>query len=89
MKKLNKLKWVVAIAAAFFVGVSTAPLVSANAGSATNSQYTNVQHKAVQKHSTTAKAETGKKHAQKSVTSVRSQGVDWAKYQGYSGVKGI
>jgi GH25 family lysozyme M1 (1,4-beta-N-acetylmuramidase) len=88
MKKLNKLKWVVAIAAAFFVGVSTAPLVSANAGSATNSQYTNVQHKAVQKHSTTAKAETGKKHAQKSVTSVRSQGVDWAKYQGYSGVKG-
>ena len=88
MTKLNKLKWVAAIAAAFFVGVSTAPLVSANAGGATNNQYTNVQHKAVQKHSTTAKAKTGKAKAKKSVTSVRSQGVDWAKYQGYNGVKG-
>ncbi|MDV2912329.1 1,4-beta-N-acetylmuramidase, partial [Pediococcus acidilactici] len=72
----NKLKWVVAIAAAFFVGASAAPLVSANAGGATNNQYTNVQHKAVQKHSTTAKAKTGKAKAKKSVTSVRSQGVD-------------
>ncbi len=88
MTKLNKLKWVVAIAAAFFVGASAAPLVSANAGGATNNQYTNVQHKAVQEHSTTAKAKTGKAKAKKSVTSVRSQGVDWAKYQGYNGVKG-
>ncbi|MEE6727437.1 GH25 family lysozyme [Pediococcus acidilactici] len=71
-----------------FFGVSSAPLVSANAGSATNNQYTNTQHKAVQKHPTTAKAETGKQNAQKSVTSVRSQGVDWSRYQGYSGVKG-
>lgn len=82
------MKWVVAIATAFFVGVNTAPLVSANAGSATNNQYTNVQHKAVVKHVTNAKAKTGKAKAKKSVTSVRSQGVDWAKYQGYSGVKG-
>jgi GH25 family lysozyme M1 (1,4-beta-N-acetylmuramidase) len=88
MKKLNRLKWVVAIATAFFVGVSTTSLVSANAGSATNNQYTNTQHEATQKHSTTDKAKTGNKDARKSVTSVRSQGVDWAKYQGYNGVKG-
>ncbi|MDD1387822.1 GH25 family lysozyme [Pediococcus pentosaceus] len=88
MKKLNKLKWVVAIAAAFFVGATTAPLVSANAGSSTNNEYTNTQHEATQKHSTTDKAKTGNKDARKLVTSVRSQGVDWAKYQGYSGVKG-
>lgn len=88
MKKLNKLKWVVAIATAFFVGATTAPLVSANAGSSTNNQYTNTQHEATQKHSTTDKAKTGNKDARKSVTSVRSQGVDWAKYQGYNGIKG-
>ncbi|KAF0388283.1 1,4-beta-N-acetylmuramidase [Pediococcus acidilactici] len=88
MTKLNRLKWVVAIATAFFVGVSTAPLVSANAGSATNNQYTNIHHKAVVKHPNNAKAKTGQKQARKAVTSVRSQGVDWAKYQGYNGVKG-
>ncbi|MCQ0053569.1 1,4-beta-N-acetylmuramidase, partial [Pediococcus acidilactici] len=88
MTKLNKLKWVVAIAATFFIGVSTAPLVSANAVSATNNQYTNTQHKAVVKHPNNDKAKTGKEKAKKSVTSIRSQGVDWAKYQGYSGVKG-
>ena len=88
MNLKNKMKWVVAIAAAFFIGVSTVPLVSANAGGATNNQYTNVQHKAVQKHSTTAKAKTGQAKAKKSVTSVRSQGVYWAKYQGFNGIKG-
>lgn len=88
MNLKNKLKWVAAIAAAFFVGASSAPLVSANAGSATNHQYTNTQHKAVVKHPANAKAKTGQKQAPKAVTSVRSQGVDWSKYQGYNGVKG-
>lgn len=88
MRKLNKLRWVVAIAAAFFVGTSTATLVSANAGSATNNQYTNIQHKAVAKHPNSVKAKTGQKQARKAVTSVRSQGVDWAKYQGFNGVRG-
>lgn len=88
MRKLNKLRWVVAIAATFFVGASGTQLVSANAGSATNNQYTNVQHKAVAKHPNSAKAKTGHKQARKAVTSVRSQGVDWAKYQGFNGVRG-
>ncbi len=88
LNQKNKLKWVVAIAAAFFIGASATPLVSANAGGATNNQYTNVQHKATVKHATNAKAKTGKEKAKKSVTSVRSQGVDWAKYQGFNGVRG-
>ncbi|MGX9799242.1 GH25 family lysozyme [Pediococcus acidilactici] len=89
MKLKNKLiAGLVAGAAAFFVGASSAPLVSANAGSATNHQYTNTQHKAVVKHPANAKAKTGQKQAPKAVTSVRSQGVDWSKYQGYNGVKG-
>ncbi|KAF0525687.1 GH25 family lysozyme [Pediococcus acidilactici] len=88
MNQKNKLKWVVAIAAAFFIGASATPLVSANAGSATNNQYTNIHHKAAVKHPNNAKAKTGQKQARKAVTSVRSQGVDWAKYQGFNGVRG-